>query len=89
MTFANKGRGGVASAIRIFAFFWKPFRITGSYAAFRAADLDWILGQDTVRVGTFWGVLNVSFCASGTQLGLVLTCFVVRHPSSVAQVGPI
>ena len=27
------------------------------------------LGQDTDRAGTFWGVLNVSLRASGTQLG--------------------
>ena len=33
-------------------------------------------GQDTVGAGTFWGVLNVSFRASGTQLGLDLTLFV-------------
>ena len=23
-----------------------------------------------IQLGTFWGVLNVSLCASGTQLGL-------------------
>ena len=28
--------------------------ITRSYAALRAADLEWILGQDTVWAGTFW-----------------------------------
>ena len=28
------------------------------------------LGQDTAHAGTFWGVLNVSFWASGTQLRL-------------------
>ena len=38
-------------------------------------------GQDTVQADTFWGVLNVSLRASGTQLGLDLTCFVIRHPS--------
>ena len=38
-------------------------------------------GQDTVQAGTFWGVLNVSLRASGTQLRLDLTCFVIRHPS--------
>ena len=27
-------------------------------------------GQDTVQGGAFWGVLNVSLCASGAQLGL-------------------
>ena len=32
-------------------------------------------GQDGVRAGTFWGVLNVSLCASGTQLGLDMTSF--------------
>ena len=26
------------------------------------------LGLDTVQTGTFWGVLNVSVCAFGTQL---------------------
>ena len=26
-------------------------------------------GQDTVQLGTFWGVLNVSLCASGPELG--------------------
>ena len=26
-------------------------------------------GQDTDQAGTFWGVLNVSLCASGAQLG--------------------
>ena len=25
--------------------------------------------QDPVQLGTFWGVLNVSLCASGAQLG--------------------
>ena len=29
--------------------------------------------------GTFWGVLNVSLCAWGTQLGFDLTCNVIRH----------
>ena len=27
-------------------------------------------GEDRVQLGTFWGVLNVSLCASGAQLGL-------------------
>ena len=27
------------------------------------------LGQDTDQAGTFWGVINVSLCASGAQLG--------------------
>ena len=36
---------------------------TRSYAALRAADLDWIVGP-----GKFWGVLNVSLRAFGTQL---------------------
>jgi len=41
-------------------------------------------GQAIVRAGTFWGVLNASLRASGTQLGLDLTCFVIVicHPSS-------
>ena len=38
-------------------------------------------GQHTVGAGTFWGVLNVLLCASGTQLGLDLTYFVIRHLS--------
>ena len=29
------------------------------------------LGQDTVRGGKFWGVLNVSLRAFGTQLGFL------------------
>ena len=37
--------------------------------------------QDTVWAGTFWDVLNVSLRASRPQLGLDLTCFVVRHLS--------
>ena len=37
--------------------------------------------RDTVGAGTFWGVLNVSLRATGTQLGLDLTCFVIRHLS--------
>merc|ERR1712004_188309 len=44
--------------------------LTRSYAALRAADIDWIVGLETVQAGTFWGVLNVSLRASGTQLGL-------------------
>ena len=43
---------------------------TRSYAALRAADLDWIVGPGYSWGGYVWGVLNVSFCASGTQLGL-------------------
>ena len=45
-------------------------------------------GQVTVWAGTFWGVLSVSLCAFGTQLGLGLTCFVIRHPSSVVRHPP-
>ena len=43
------------------------------------------MGQDTVWAGTFWGALNVLLRASGTQLGLDQTCFVIviRHQSSV------
>ena len=37
------------------------------------------MGQYTVQEGTFWGVLNVLLCASGTQLPLDLTCFVIRY----------
>ena len=44
------------------------------------------LGQDTVGAGTFWGVLNVSLRASGTRLGLGLTCFVIRHLSLTESV---
>ena len=54
---------------------------TRSYAALRQTYTG-SSGQDTVGAGTFWGVLNVSLRASGTQLGLDLTCFVIRHPSS-------
>ena len=38
-------------------------------------------GQDTVGAGEFWGVLNDLLRASGTHLGLDLTCFVIviRH----------
>ena len=39
-------------------------------------------GEDTVRMGTVWGALNVSLPASGTQLGLDLTCVVIFYPSS-------
>ena len=46
------------------------FSSTRSYAALRAADLDWIVGPGYSWGGYVWGVLNVSFCASGTQLGL-------------------
>ena len=52
------------------------------------ADLDWIIGPG-YRAGTFWGVLNVSLRASGIQLGLDLTCFVIRHPSSVICHRPV
>ena len=45
-------------------------------------------GQVTVWAGTFWGVLSVSLCAFGTQLRLGLTCFVIRHPSSVVRHPP-
>ena len=45
-------------------------------------------GQDTVWAGTFWGVLNVSLRAFGTQLILDLTCFVIRHPSSIVHHSP-
>ena len=38
-------------------------------------------GQHTVWAGTLWGVLNAQLCAAGTQLGLDLTCFVIRHLS--------
>ena len=41
------------------------FAATGSFAALRVADLDWI-----VRPGHSWGVLNVSLRASGLQLAL-------------------
>ena len=27
-------------------------------------------GQDTVQAGTFWGVLNITLCVPGAQLGL-------------------
>ena len=42
---------------------------------------------DTVQAGTFWGVLNVSLRASGTQLELDLTCFVIviHHSSFVIR----
>ena len=53
--------------------------ITRSNAALRAVNLDWIVRQDTVRAGTFWGVLNVLLRVSSTQLGLDLTCFDIRH----------
>ena len=46
------------------------FMLTRSCAALRAADLDWIVGPGYSWGGYVWGVLNVSFCASGTQLGL-------------------
>ena len=44
-------------------------------------------GQVTVWAGTFWGVLNVSLRASGTQLRLDLTCFVnvICHQSFVIR----
>ena len=45
---------------------------TRSYAALRQTYTG-SSGQDTVGAGTFWGVLNVSLRASGTQLGLDLT----------------
>ena len=38
--------------------------------------------HDTVLGGTFWGDLNVSLRASGSQLGLYLTCFVIVVRSS-------
>ena len=46
------------------------FVCTRSYAALRAADLDWIVGPGNSWGGYVWGVLNISFRASGTQLGL-------------------
>ena len=45
-------------------------------------------GRRTYTVGAYiWGVLNVLLRASGTQLGLDLTCFssVICHPSSVLR----
>ena len=45
-------------------------------------------GQDTVGAGEFWGVLNDLLRASGTHLGLDLTCFVIRHLSSVVRPPP-
>ena len=44
---------------------------TRSYAALRAADLDWIVGPGYSLGGYVWGVLNVSFRASGIQLGFL------------------
>ena len=45
-----------------------------------------IVGPEvTVKAGTFWGVLNVSLCASGTWLRLDLTCFVNCHPSVICH----
>ena len=35
--------------------------------------------------GYIWGVLSVSLRASGTQRGLDMTCFVIRHPSSLEK----
>ena len=51
---------------------------TRSYAAFRVADLDWIVGPGYSSGG------NVLLHASVTQLGLDLTCFVIviSHPLS-------
>ena len=46
------------------------FIYSWSYAAPRAAYLDWIVGLGYTLSGTFWVVLNISVCASGTQLGL-------------------
>ena len=37
-------------------------------------------GQDTDQAGTFWGVLNVSLPASGTQFGNKLTWNHKRQP---------
>ena len=51
-----------------------------SYATLRAADLDWIVGPGYSWGRYIWGVLNVSLRASGTQLGLDLTCFVIHCP---------
>ena len=53
--------------------------ITRSNAALRAVNLDWIVCQDTVWAGTFWGVLNVLLRVSWqpAQIGLNLLC----HPS--------
>ena len=45
-------------------------------------------GQNTVGAGEFWGVLNVSLRASGTHLGLDLTCFVIRDLPSVVRPPP-
>ena len=45
-----------------FVFFWSYIIITRSYAALRAADLDWIVGPE-YRLGTgqvhFWGFSTV------------------------------
>ena len=38
------------------------------------------MGQDAVQVDTFWGVLNVSLCASGAQLGLAVSQGVQTDP---------
>ena len=47
-------------------------------------------GQDSVWVGTFWGFLNVSLCASGTQLGLVIKKRDVIHGGiqQTSLIGP-
>ena len=68
--------------------------VTRSYATLRAPGLDWIVGPEYSSGGYILGVFNVSLRASGTQLGLDLTCFISRHlssviphPSSVTQEG--
>ena len=47
-----------------------------------------IIGQGYSQAGTFCGVLNVSLRAFNTQLVLHLTCFVIRHPSSIVHHPP-
>ena len=65
VTFFNHG-GRLGPPVRVFTFFKQggrsgpPFRnitfflITRSYAALRAADLDWIVGQEYSSGATFW-----------------------------------
>ena len=51
--------------------------VTRSYATLQAPGLDWIVWPEYSLGGYILGVFNVSLCASGTQLGLDLTCFVI------------
>ena len=47
--------------------------VTRPKPAYGWQGLAGLWGKNTDQAGTFWGVLNVSLCTSGAQLGYKLT----------------